>query len=148
LLREFLHYVRPRGFGGRGTDQFSPLTRLIDAAHPDPFTEWQMLALARSTDDYPRLAEHFARMRAFDGELRGVVTRAPLVADGLPVATALADLGRIGGDAIAFLRRGEHPSAAWFADADAVIARTDGKTFGLLRPVGAASVKVLLARLR
>ncbi len=148
LLREFLHYIRPRGFGGRGTNQFSPLTRLIDAAHPDPFTEWQMLALARSTDDYPRLAEHFARMRAFDGELRGVVTRAPLVADGLPVAVALADLGRIGGDAIGFLRRGEHPGATWFADADSVIARTDGKTFGLLRPVGAASVKALVARLR
>jgi hexosaminidase len=148
-LREFLEYARPRGFAGRGTNQLSPLTRLIDAANPDPFTEWEMRALADSVDQpaaRDRLAAHFRRMIGFDTALRAMTARAPIAADGLPVAAALADLGQTGLAALDRIARGAPPDAAWRRAADSVIARTDGKTFGLLRPVGAAAVKAVVAK--
>ena len=148
VLRDFLRYARPRGFAGRGTNQLSPLTRLIDAAEPDPFTEWEMLELAQLPVGFPALEQHFRRMRLFEAELRAMIPRAPMAADGLPLAAALAELGRVGMEAIAADRTGRRPDPAWFADADSVIARTDGKTFGLLRPVGVAAVRRLVDGLR
>lgn len=148
VLREFLRYARPRGFAGRGTNQRSPLTRLIDAAEPDPFTEWEMRSLAQLPGGFPTLEQHFRRMRLFEAELTAMLPRAPMAADGLPLAAALAELGRVGMDALAADRTGRRPDAAWFADADSVIARTDGKTFGLLRPVGVAAVRRLVEGLR
>lgn len=147
-LLEFLRYARTRGFGGRGTNQLSPLTRLIDAAEPDPFTEWEMLDLAAAPAGFPALEAHFRRMQLFGGALREILPDAPLAADGLPVAAALADLGRLGAEAIGWSRSGRRPDAAWFRGADSVIARTDGKTFGLFRPVGVQAVKRLVDGLR
>ncbi len=147
-LQQLLHYVRPRGFAGRGTNQFSPLTRLIDAAEPDPLTEWEMLGLADSTD-HPaardRLAAHFRRMIGFDTALRAMTARVPIARDGLPIAAALAELGQTGLAALDRIARHAPPDAAWRRAADSVIARTEGKTFGLLRPVGVAAVKALVA---
>jgi hexosaminidase len=148
VLREFLRYARPRGFAGRGTNQLSPLTRLIDAAEPDPFTEWEMLELAQLPVGFPALEQHFLRMRQFEAELTAMLPRAPMAADGLPLATALAELGRVGMDLLTADRTGRRPDAAWFANADSVIARTEGKTFGLLRPVGVAAVKRLVEGFR
>lgn len=148
VLREFLRYARPRGFAGRGTNQLSPLTRLIDAAEPDPFTEWEMRSLAERSAGFAALEQHFRRMRLFEAELTAMLPRVPMAADGLPLAAALAELGRIGMGALAADRTGRRPDAAWFADADSVLARTDGKTFGLLRPVGVAAVAKLIDRLR
>lgn len=148
VLRDFLRYARPRGFAGRGTNQFSPLTQLIDAAVPDPFTEWEMRALAELPAGFPALETHFRRMRLFETELRAMLPRTPRAAEGLPLAAALAELGRIGMEAIAADRTGRRPDAAWFADADSVLARTDGKTFGLLRPVGVAALRRLVEGLR
>jgi hexosaminidase len=151
LLRSFLDYARPRGFAGRGTNQLSPLTRLIDAADPDPFTEATMRHLVATLDQSGRaelLEAHFARMTRFRDALEAITPRAPMAADGLPLAEALVVVGRTGQEALAFQRRGAAPPAAWFTAADTVIAQVGGKTFGLLRPVGVIALRDLVDRLR
>lgn len=150
-LREFLKYARPRGFSGRGTNQLSPLTRLIDAADPDPFTEAEMLALMATLDQpghRDALRAHFQAMSGFVPRLQAITAQAPIAADGLPLAAILSEVGQTGITALDFGARGVAPDAAWRAAADALIARSDGKTFGLLRPVGVTTLKALLARMR
>jgi hexosaminidase len=148
-VRSFLEYARPRGFAGRGTNQLSPLTRLIDAADPDPFTEQRLLMLASRADEpawREALDGHYVRMTSFDTMFTAMLPRAPMAADALPLAEALDRLGRVGHEALGFLARGERPTAAWLEAARAVIERTRGKTFGLLRPVGVESVVAVLER--
>ncbi len=150
-LRDFLKYARPRGFSGRGTNQLSPLTRMIDAADPDPFTEAEMLSLVTTLDQSGHrdaLRAHFTAMSGFVPRLEAIAAQAPIAADGLPLAAILREVGQTGITALEFDARGVAPDAAWLARADSVIARADGKTFGLLRPVGVTSLKALLARMR
>jgi len=150
-LREFLRYARPRGFAGRGTNQLSPLTRLIDAADPDPFTEAEMLHLVATLEQpghREALRAHFTAMSGFVPRLQAITTQAPIAADGVPLAGMLAQLGQTGITALDLDARGVAPDAAWRTAADSVIARADGKTFGLLRPVGVATLKALLGRMR
>lgn len=150
-LREFLRYARPRGFAGRGTNQLSPLTRLIDAADPDPFTEAEMLALVATLDQpghRDALRAHFTAMSGFVPRLQAITAQAPIAADGLPLAAILKEVGQAGFAALDFDAQGAAPDAAWRVRADSLIARTDGKTFGLLRPVGVTTLKALLSRMR
>ncbi len=150
-LREFLKYARPRGFSGRGTNQLSPLTRLIDAADPDPFTEAEMLHLVATLDapgHRDALRAHFVAMSGFVPRLGAITAEAPIAADGLPLATILREVGQTGIAALDFDARGVSPDAAWRAAADSLIARADGKTFGLLRPVGVTTLKAILVRMR
>jgi hexosaminidase len=149
-VRNFLEYARPRGFAGRGTDQLSPLTRLIDAADPDPLTERRLLMLAGRAEEpawRDELDRHYLRMTTFDTMFANMLPRAPMAADGVPLAEALDAVGWLGHDALGYIGRGERPNAAWFDAARAVIERTRGKTFGLLRPVGVESVDALIRRL-
>lgn len=146
-LQEFLTYARPRGFAGRGTNQLSPLTRLIDAADPDPFTESEMLRLVGSIDTpghRDALRAHFTAMGSFTARLTAITPRAPIAADGIPLARALAKVGALGSSFLDLASQGKRPDAAWLAAADSVIASTEGKTFGLLRPVGVTAVKELI----
>ena len=81
-LESLLEYSRPRGFAGRGTNQFSPLTRLIDAARPDPWNGWRMQALAEGAvrgdaRAGQQLAEHFRSMQGFAAPLEAMVERTP-----------------------------------------------------------------------
>lgn len=148
-LEAFIAYARPRGFGGRGTTQLSPLTQLVDAAWPDPWTDPRMLdraerAVTGDSTAARLLAEDFMRMAGFRQVLLDMVPRVPLARGGLPLAQATERLATVGLEALQHRIRGTRPSAAWRAAADSVIAATDGKTFGLLRPVGVEAVKVLL----
>jgi hexosaminidase len=149
LFSSLLDYARPRGFGGRGTNQFSPLTRLIDAARPDPWNGWRMLDRARSAAAGDpaaarALREDFARMAQFRAGLEEARNRIPLANDGIPVAGALADLSRVGEQALAYLSQHSSPPPEWQASADSILKATEGKTFGLLRPVGADAVRSLV----
>jgi hexosaminidase len=149
-VRQFLEYARPRGFAGRGTNQLSPLTRLIDAAAPDPMTEQRLLMLASGADRpawREALDAHYLRMTTFDTMFANMLPRAPMAADALPLAEALDQLGWVGHDALGYLASGTTPNGAWFDAANAAIERIRGKTFGLLRPVGAESVAALIGRL-
>jgi hexosaminidase len=149
-VREFLKYARPRGFAGRGTNQLSPLTRLIDAADPDPLTEQRLLMLAERVREPAWLGEldkHFLRMMSFDTMFSNMLPRAPMAADAAPLAAALLRVGAVGHDALQHIAAGTTPNEAWMNAANATIEETRGKTFGLLRPVGVESVKLLVARL-
>jgi hypothetical protein len=149
LFSALLDYARPRGFGGRGTTQLSPLTRLIDAARPDPWNGWRMLDRARratagDTAAVRALREDFARMAQFRAGLERVRDRIPMALDGLPVAGALLQLSQVGDQALGYLTQNTVPTAAWRTTADSVLKATEGKTFGLLRPVGADAVRSLV----
>lgn len=149
VFASLLDYARPRGFGGRGTNQFSPMTRLIDAARPDPWNGWRMAerarrAIAGDTTAMRELRDDFTRMGRFRYQLEAMHDRIPMAADGLPVAGALQDLSRVGDEALGYLDRHETPTPEWRAGADAVLKATEGKTFGLLRPVGADAVHALV----
>ena len=148
-----LDYVRPRGFGGRGSTQLTPYTRVIDAARPDPWSGWRMLdrahrAVAGDSVAGRELEMDFTIMQALHGNLVPARGRAPLaVADALPVADALLDLGRVGSQALRYLNGRSPVPATWRATADSVLNDIDpakGRSFGLLRPVGAAAVRVLV----
>lgn len=149
LFSSLLDYARPLGFGGRGTNQLSPLTRLIDAARPDPWNGWRMLdrakrATAGDTAAVRILREDFARMAQFHAGLEGLRDRIPLAMDGLPVAGALLQLSRVGDQALGYLTQNTAPTPEWRATADSVLKATEGKTFGLLRPVGTDAVRSLV----
>ncbi|MEI2718738.1 MAG: beta-N-acetylhexosaminidase [Gemmatimonadales bacterium] len=149
-LVDLLEYARPRGFAGRGTNQFSPLTRLIDAARPDPWNGWRMQLLAdQAVQGDARagavLADHFRAMQGFTPLLDAMMSRTPMATDGLPVARALNTLGRIGLEALDYRMRKVQPSAGWLASTDSTLKTIEGKTFGLLRPVGAEAVRRLVA---
>ncbi len=149
-LEQFIAYARPRGFAGRGTTQLSPLTRLIDAAWPDPWADWRMQdraerAVAGDSAAARQLREDFTRMAGFRTTLLEMAPRVPLARDGLPLATASEGLATVGLEALEWRRRAATPPARWRIHADSVVAATEGKTFGLLRPVGVGAVKALLA---
>lgn len=149
LFTGLLDYARPRGFGGRGSNQLTPYTRVIDAARPDPWNGWRMLDRARratagDSAAVRDLRADFTRMQQFRSGLDASRARVPLSADAVPVADALLQLGRVGEQALGFVTRKSAPSAAWRATADSVLKATDGKTFGLLRPVGVEAVRLLV----
>lgn len=148
-LIAFLEYARPRGFGGRGTNQRSPLTRLIDAAQPDPMNGWQMQrhaerAVAGDTTAGRMLHDDFRRMGSFRATLAEMRVRVPMARDGIAVAGALESLATIGQEALSMRTRDATPTARWRARTDSVLKTIDGKTFGLLRPVGVEAVRVLV----
>ncbi|MGH7594021.1 MAG: beta-N-acetylhexosaminidase, partial [Gemmatimonadales bacterium] len=108
LFESLLDYVRPGDFGGSGTNQMVPHTRLIDAAVADPRATWNLIEQARmaSAGDAPAAATlrgHFERMIGFRSRLLSVQQSVPAARDGLRVATALADLGRVGAEALRFV---------------------------------------------
>lgn len=149
-LESLLEYSRPRGFAGRGTNQFSPLTRLIDAARPDPWNGWRMLALAEGAvrgdaRAGQQLAEHFRSMQGFAAPLEAMVERTPMAKDGIMMARALNTLGTIGLEALDYRMRDVQPTAGVLARIDSTLKTIEGKTFGLLRPVGAEAVRRLVA---
>jgi|CXWL01.1.fsa_nt_gi hexosaminidase len=150
-LTALLDYARPRGFAGRGTNQFSPLTRLIDAARPDPWNGWRMTALAEravqgDTTAARELAAHFRTMQGFAPALNAMAPTTPMAIDGMAVANALATLGTLGLDVLEWRTKDVTRTGGWANDADAKLKTIEGKTFGLLRPVGAEAVRRLLTR--
>lgn len=154
LYNSLLEYARPRGFGGRGSNQLTPYTRLIDAARPDPWNGWRMLELAKKVtagDDFASrvLDGKFTEMQRFaerlEDPLQGLWNS--MSVDARPVAGALHELGRIGSELLDFRRRGVGIPANWKKSADSsvnAILVPPGKAFGLLRPVGGDAVMWLL----
>ncbi len=145
----FLQYVRPKGFGNYGTNQFTPHTRLVDAAVPDPFTNWHMTdratrAIAGDTAAAALLRGDFARMGGFAATLAGMQARVPLAADGGAVAVVLGHLGEVGNQALDILAGRDSATAAWRAGADSLVRSAGRGTFGLLRPVGVDAVRMLV----
>jgi hexosaminidase len=151
LFKALLDYVRPRDFGGSGANQLVPHTRLIDAAVADPRDTWNLSGLARqaSAGDATAVATlrtAFERMVGFHGRLLAVQARIPAANDGLRVAAALADLGRLGLDALGFLGSRMSPDMRWQANADSALAAVAPNRIRQwqLRPVPADAVRLLV----
>ena len=149
VLARLLGHARPKGFGWYGTTQLTPMTRLLDAATPDPWTGWRMQerarrAVAGDSAAARQLADDFRAMQRHVAALTEVATRVPVAAEGLAVARALQELGALGEEALRRRQLGTLTDPAWRAAADSTLARTVGKTFGLLRPVGGEAVRYVV----
>jgi hexosaminidase len=157
-LDQLLDYARPKGFGNYGsdplgankhtTDQFSPHTRLIDAAQPDPWSGWHLLdradrAVAGDSTAADSLRSDFARMIALQAALSATATRVPVAQEGLAVAAMLHALGALGNEALDVMAHPATGTAAWRLQADSTL-RVARRSTGLLRPVGADAVRVLV----
>jgi hexosaminidase len=153
-LESLLAVSMPATFGQRATIQHTtqrtPLTRLVDAARPDPWSRWQMVRLAREvvggeTADptaQDALAGTFRGWKPLGDEVAAMVDSVPLAADGVPAARALGLLADLGLEALERATRGT-ATDAWRADA---LARLEAlsQPQGLLRLAGVDAVRVLI----
>jgi hypothetical protein len=117
----------------------------------DPRDSWNLTGLARQAGAgnaaaVATLRTAFERMTGFHARLLAVQAGIPAANDGLQVAAALADLGRLGLDALGFLGSRMVPDGRWQANADsalAAIAPTRIRQWQL-RPVPADAVRLLV----
>lgn len=153
-LHDLLAFAMPVTFGDRSrlqrTTQLTPLSRLVDAARPDPWARSRMMRLAERIAAGPRnaaaeaaeLDQIFAGWSALPEEVRGLASRFPLAADGDAAAAALARLGSIGREALGYLK-GDGAPDAWKSATRAEL-DTLAKPQGLLRIVGVEAVRILV----
>jgi hexosaminidase len=151
LFQTLLRYVHPKDFGGSGVNQFFPHTRLIDAAVPDPRASWDMAgrarrALAGDSAAIRTLRSDFVAMAGLAPRLVAARASIPAASDALPVAGALASLGRLGTDALDLLARHAAPNASWQAGADSLFAALAPRPTSawLLVPTATSAVRVLV----
>ena len=154
-LHDLLAVTMPVTFGQRvrlqGTTQLTPLTRLVDAARPDPWSRAQLNRLAAEVvrDPTGALAARQELLRLFNGwlPLAGQVTALgdtlPLARDGIPAARALRQLADLGIRAIGFLNGGA-PSR--WKDSTRTTLDELAKPQGLLRLAGVEAVRALVER--
>jgi hexosaminidase len=151
LFEALLDYVRPRDFGGSGTSQMMPHTRLIDAAVADPPATWDLAGRARRAGAGDAMAAaqlraDFGRMTGFHSRLLAVKDQIPAASDAIQVADALDHLGRVGLEALDFAARRTSPGIQWRMDADSALAAVTPNRMRQwqLRPVVADAVRVLV----
>jgi hexosaminidase len=154
LLEALLTATMPPSFGQRAQlqrpIQSTPLTRLVDAARPDPWLRSRLEQQARRVVADPagavearaELQGAFAGWQTLGAAIRALADTVPLAADGIPAAVAMGELGRLGQEALD--RRGAGGSdGAWGA---AALARLDSlaQPQGLLRLAGVDAVRTLV----
>lgn len=154
-LESLFTAVQPPGFGqptnGRGTNQFHPLTRLVDAARPDPAGRWTVERLVRRVAlNASDVAARDTILMLFEGwslllpKVERLASQSPALAQALPAARALARTSVIGTEAIGFLSAGRQPPAAWTAAAFEELNRYEAPQ-GTLRVAIVGEVRKLLA---
>ncbi|HPV77631.1 MAG TPA: family 20 glycosylhydrolase, partial [Gemmatimonadaceae bacterium] len=147
--------VQPPSFGqsanGIRPNQWHPLTRLVDAARPDPDGRWLTERLVRRVARDPNdaaardsLLVLFERWSLLLPRVEALGARSPTMAQGVAAARALARSAVIGTEAIGFLAAGRQAPAAWAAAAAAELKRYDAPQ-GLLRVAIVGEVRKLLA---
>jgi hexosaminidase len=155
VVSSLLELAQPATFGQRShlqqTTQLTPLVRMVDAARPDPPARrsWRKIAERVAADptgsglaaDSLRVA--FAQWQQFEPAIEAAAGRSPLVADGLPAAKALGDLGKLGQEALERLLRRQPTDSAWAAGARAQL-EAARQPQGLLRVVVVDAVGVLV----
>lgn len=137
--------TQPVTFGQRhrlqeGMTQQTPLTRLIDAARPDPPSRWGSLSMVerfvadseRSTVLRDSLRQTFTSWQALAPAVHAAAVRKPLARDGVPAADALARVGTVGVAALDRLNGTVAPTKAWQDSARATLDSATGPQ-GLLR---------------
>jgi len=137
--------TQPVTFGQRhrlqeGMTQQTPLTRLIDAARPDPPARWGSLIMVErfvadsGTSAVLRdsLRQTFAAWQALAPAVHAVAVHKPLARDGVPAADALAKVAAVGTAALDRFGGSVVPTKAWQDSARAVLDSATGPQ-GLLR---------------
>jgi hexosaminidase len=147
--------VQPPSFGqsanGIRPNQWHPLTRLVDAARPDPDGRWLTERLVRrvardANDAVARdsLLVLFERWSLLLPKVEALGARSPTLAQGVPAARALARSAVIGTEAIGFIAAGRVAPATWASAAAEELKRYDAPQ-GLLRVAIVGEVRKLLA---
>jgi hexosaminidase len=144
-MMSLLALSQPVTFGQRhrlqvGMTQQTPLTRLIDAARPDPQSRWGTLTLVeRFVQDSGRsavlrdsLRQTFAAWQALAPAVHAVAVRKPLARDGVAAADALARVAGIGSAALDRMAGTAAATRAWQDSARAVLDSATGPQ-GMLR---------------
>lgn len=154
-LESLFTAVQPPGFGqqvnGRGTNQFHPLSRLVDASRPDPEGRWTVERLVRrialnANDGAARdtLLMRFEGWSLLLPKVEALAARSPVLAEAPPVARALARTSVIGTEALGFLAAGRQPPADWSVLAMEELRRYDAPQL-MLRVAVVGEVRKLLA---
>jgi hexosaminidase len=120
--------------------QQTPLTRLIDAARPDPPARWGSLTMVErfvadsGTSAVLRdsLRQTFAAWQALAPAVHAVAVGKPLARDGVPAADALAKVAAVGTAALDRFGGSVVPTKAWQDSARSVLDSATGPQ-GLLR---------------
>lgn len=158
VLERLLAITMPTSFGQRSglqrPIQFTPHTKLVDAAIPDPLDRSRLARLAREVAAKPRgsssaraqLVKEFQEWRALDRQVTALSDTVLLAKDGIPAARGLRKLGDIGLHALTLLQSGA-PSTDWKDQATRVVDSL-AQPQGLLRIAGVDAVRALLAGLR
>jgi hexosaminidase len=144
-MMSLLALAQPVTFGQRHRlqvpmTQQTPLTRLIDAARPDPPSRWASLSMIeRFVQDSGRspilrdsLRQTFAAWQALAPAVHAVAVRKPLARDGVPAADALAKVAGVGSAALDRMAGTVVATRAWQDSARAVLDSATGPQ-GLLR---------------
>ncbi|HET7248922.1 MAG TPA: family 20 glycosylhydrolase [Gemmatimonadales bacterium] len=144
-MMALLAVSQPVTFGQRhrlqvGMTQQTPLTRLIDAARPDPPSRWGSLTLVErfvqdsghSAPLRDSLRQTFAAWQALAPAVHAVAVRKPLARDGVPAVDALAKVAAVGTAALDRLNGTVAATRAWQDSARAVLDSATGPQ-GLLR---------------
>ena len=130
--------------------QRTPLTRLVDAARPDPWARSQMNRLAAQVARDPKgaieargeLRRMLTSWRPLATQLTALGDTLPLARDGIPAALALGRLADIGLGALDRLATGG-ASVGW-RDSSRVALDSLARPQGLLRLAGVEAVGTLV----
>jgi hexosaminidase len=153
-LHDLLAATMPATFSQRsrlqGTTQLTPLTRLVDAARPDPWVRSRMLRLAAEVAGNPRepspareeLARTLASWTPLAARIAALSDSLPLARDGEPAARALGRLAEVGITALGHLRDGQPPTE-WKEMARTTLDEL-ANPHGLLRLAGVEAVRLLI----
>jgi hexosaminidase len=136
--------LAPVGFSARfdqkEDSQLTPLNRLADALHPEPFSTRQFSALVdRLLSDAPRfvagraeLTQLFTAWRDASLTIAPGAGDSPVLRDARSRAPELSELGTTGLETLTFLQSGTPPSAEWQSQKLALLAEA-AKPKSLLR---------------
>jgi hexosaminidase len=153
-LHDLLALTMPVTFGQRytvqHTTQRTPLTRLIDAARPDPWirstlNRQAVIAVAggaSAPEVRSQMRATFTEWKPLAARVRALADSMPLAQDGVPAADALTPLADLGLRALDYLENGGAP-AGW---KDATLGQLDelAKPKGMLRLAGVEAVRRLV----
>jgi hexosaminidase len=127
-LRRLAAVLEPVNFDERGSwsdshgvTTLTPLDRLVDALPPDPPSRHGFADLvstylqdpAQNPDQQVALLAMFRSWTAQQPELVQLMSGSPLLAEALPRAQQLADLGAVGTEAVAYLASGTAAPPGW-----------------------------------
>ncbi|HSE67844.1 MAG TPA: hypothetical protein VLB12_12735, partial [Gemmatimonadales bacterium] len=150
-LHDLLQYVEPINFSQRyrlqGTTQLTPLTRLTDAARPDPWARSRLNRLARQALNDPKgpasdsLRAVFTLWRELPARYAALAD-VPLARDGDPAVATLSRLGTVGAEALDRLTASAPANPDWTKSVRTFLDSASGPQ-GLLRVVGVPAVAAL-----